>query len=32
MDTQISLGNLKEQPVFENFVNETYIQKAITLK
>ena len=32
MDTQIALGNLKEQPVFENFINETYIQNAIKLK
>lgn len=32
MDTQISLGNLKEQPVFENFVNEAYIQNALKLK
>jgi NitT/TauT family transport system substrate-binding protein len=32
MDTQIALGNLKEQPVFENFINETYIQNALKLK
>jgi len=32
MDTQIALGNLKEQPNFDNFVNEAYIQKALTLK
>jgi NitT/TauT family transport system substrate-binding protein len=32
MDTQIALGNLKEQPVFENFINETYIKNALTIK
>jgi NitT/TauT family transport system substrate-binding protein len=32
MDTQIALGNLKEQPSFDSFVNEAYIQKALTLK
>jgi len=32
MDTQIALGNLKEQPIFENFINETYIQNALKLK
>jgi NitT/TauT family transport system substrate-binding protein len=32
MDTQIALGNLKEQPVYENFINETYIQNALKLK
>jgi NitT/TauT family transport system substrate-binding protein len=32
MDTQIALGNLKEQPSFDSFVSEAYIQKALTLK
>ncbi len=32
MDTQIALGNLKEQPVYENFINETYIKNALLIK
>jgi len=32
MDTQIALGNLKEQPVYENFINETYIKNALNMK
>jgi NitT/TauT family transport system substrate-binding protein len=32
MDTQIALGNLKEQPSFNSFVNEAFIQKALALK
>ncbi len=32
MDTQIALGNLKEQPVYENFINETFIKNALLIK
>lgn len=31
MDTQIALGNLKEQPDYDKFVVQTYVKKALTL-
>lgn len=32
METQISLGNLKEQPRFEDFVGDIYIRRALAQK
>jgi NitT/TauT family transport system substrate-binding protein len=32
MDTQIALGNLAAQPVYDKFINTTYIKKALTMK
>jgi NitT/TauT family transport system substrate-binding protein len=32
LDTQIALGNLKEQPVYENFVAAGLLKTAIALK
>jgi NitT/TauT family transport system substrate-binding protein len=32
MDTQIALGNLKQQPKYENFVVRTYIKQALAGK
>jgi NitT/TauT family transport system substrate-binding protein len=32
MDTQIALGNLAAQPVYEKFINTAYIKKALTMK
>jgi len=32
METQIALGNLKEQPAYDTFINQTYIKNALTLK
>jgi len=32
MDTQIALGNLKEQPDYSTFVVKKYIEPALTLK
>ncbi|MBC7437775.1 MAG: ABC transporter substrate-binding protein [Bdellovibrionales bacterium] len=32
MDTQIALGNLAAQPVYEKFINTTYIKKAVAMK
>jgi len=32
METQIALGNLKEQPVYDQFINQTYIKNALTIK
>ncbi|MFC3675335.1 ABC transporter substrate-binding protein [Ferrovibrio xuzhouensis] len=31
MDTQIALGNLKEQPVYDKFVVRDYVKKALAL-
>jgi NitT/TauT family transport system substrate-binding protein len=32
MDTQIALGNLAAQPVFEKFIASSYIKSALTIK
>ena len=32
MDTQIALGNLVSQPVYEKFIASTYIKKALATK
>lgn len=32
MDTQIALGNLAAQPVYEKFIVPTYIKSALTVK
>lgn len=32
MDTQIALGNLAAQPVYEKFISSIYIKKALTIK
>ena len=32
MDTQIALGNLATQPVYDKFINTAYIKKALTMK
>ena len=32
MDTQIALGNLAAQPVYDKFINTSYIKKALTMK
>lgn len=32
METQIALGNLKEQPVYDQFINQAYIKNALTIK
>ena len=32
MDTQIALGNLKEQPDYSKFVNQQFISKALLIK
>jgi NitT/TauT family transport system substrate-binding protein len=32
MDTQIALGNLASQPVYDKFINTTYIKKAMAMK
>ena len=32
MDTQIALGNLAAQPVYDKFISSVYIKKALTIK
>ena len=32
MDTQIALGNLGAQPVYDKFISSGYIKKALAMK
>lgn len=32
MDTQIALGNLAAQPVYDKFISSTYIKRALATK